>query len=184
MREKIEALLSEIEQLKAFGIDELDAARIKYLSKKGIIAALMDDFRTVPADQKREIGMQINDLKQKATEKLQLLREQFENDGSSYAETDLTRTAYPVSLGSRHPISIVKEEINDIFKRLGFSIAEGPEMEDDWHVFSSLNFADDHPACRDCFVSVQYRETVPVVFLSGKTEARTSGAIDWYVYTR
>ena len=146
MREKIEALLSEIEQLKAFGIDELDAARIKYLSKKGIIAALMDDFRTVPADQKREIGMQINDLKQKATEKLQLLREQFENDGSSYAETDLTRTAYPVSLGSRHPISIVKEEINDIFKRLGFSIAEGPEMEDDWHVFSSLNFADDHPA--------------------------------------
>ncbi|MBF6629460.1 MAG: phenylalanine--tRNA ligase subunit alpha [Proteiniphilum sp.] len=146
MREKIKALLSEIEQLKASGIDELEAARIKYLSKKGIISALMDDFRTVPAEQKREIGMQINELKQKAKEKLQLLGEQFDNKGSSYTETDLSRTAYPVPLGTRHPLSIVKEEINDIFKRLGFSIAEGPEVEDDWHVFSSLNFADDHPA--------------------------------------
>ena len=146
MREKIKALLSEIEQLKASGIDELEAARIKYLSKKGIISALMDDFRTVPAEQKREIGMQINELKQKAKEKLQLLGEQFDNKGSSYTETDLSRTAYPVPLGTRHPLSIVKEVINDIFKRLGFSIAEGPEVEDDWHVFSSLNFADDHPA--------------------------------------
>lgn len=146
MTEKIKALLLEIEQLKASGIDELEAARIKYLSKKGIISALMDDFRTVPAEQKREIGMRINELKQKATEKIQLLREQFENNGSNYVLTDLSRTAYPVPQGTRHPISIVKEEINDIFKRLGFSIAEGPEVEDDWHVFSSLNFADDHPA--------------------------------------
>lgn len=146
MTEKIKALLLEIEQLKASGIDELEAARIKYLSKKGIISALMDDFRTVPAEQKREIGMRINELKQKATEKIQSLREQFENNGSNYALTDLSRTAYPVPQGTRHPISIVKEEINDIFKRLGFSIAEGPEVEDDWHVFSSLNFADDHPA--------------------------------------
>jgi len=146
MIEKIKALLSEIEQLKATSIDELEAARIKYLSKKGIISALMDDFRTVPAEQKREMGMRVNELKQKATEKIQLLKEQFENNGSSYAGRDLSRTAYPVLLGTRHPISIVKEEINDIFKRLGFSIAEGPEVEDDWHVFSSLNFADDHPA--------------------------------------
>lgn len=146
MIEKIKALLSEIEQLKAASIDELEAARIRYLSKKGIISALMDDFRTVPAEQKREMGMRVNELKQKATEKIQLLKEQFENNGSSYAGIDLSRTAYPVPLGTRHPISIVKEEINDIFKRLGFSIAEGPEVEDDWHVFSSLNFADDHPA--------------------------------------
>ncbi|MBK5196380.1 MAG: phenylalanine--tRNA ligase subunit alpha [Proteiniphilum sp.] len=146
MIEKIKALLSEIEQLKASSIEELEAARIKYLSKKGIISALMDDFRTVPVEQKRELGMRVNELKQKATEKIQLLKEQFEHNGSSYTETDLSRTAYPVPLGTRHPISIVKEEINDIFKRLGFSIAEGPEVEDDWHVFSSLNFADDHPA--------------------------------------
>jgi len=146
MIEKIEALLSEIEQLNASSADELEAARIKYLSKKGIISTLMDDFRTVPAEQKRQLGMRVNDLKQKATEKIQSLKEQFGNNDSPYADTDLSRTAYPVPLGTRHPISIVREEINDIFKRLGFSIAEGPEVEDDWHVFSSLNFADDHPA--------------------------------------
>ncbi|NLY23857.1 MAG: phenylalanine--tRNA ligase subunit alpha [Bacteroidales bacterium] len=146
MIDKINALLSEIEQLNASTADELEAARIKYLSKKGTISALMDDFRNVPAEQKREMGMRVNELKQKATEKIQLLKEQFGNNDASYAETDLSRTAYPVPLGTRHPISIVREEINDIFKRLGFSIAEGPEIEDDWHVFSSLNFADDHPA--------------------------------------
>lgn len=146
MIEKIESLLSEIEQLTVSTIDELEGARIKYLSKKGIISALMDDFRTVPTEQKRELGMRVNMLKQKATEKIQLLREQFDQSHSATPETDLSRTAYPVSLGTRHPISIVKEEINDIFKRLGFSIAEGPEVEDDWHVFSSLNFAEDHPA--------------------------------------
>ncbi len=146
MIEKIEALLSEIEQLTVSTPDELEAARIKYLSKKGIISALMDDFRTVPSDRKREIGMKLNTLKQKATEKIQTLKEQFEHSGSVNADIDLSRTAYPVSLGTRHPISIVKEEISHIFKRLGFSIAEGPEIEDDWHVFSSLNFAEDHPA--------------------------------------
>lgn len=146
MIEKIEALLSEIEQLKASSADELEAVRIKYLSKKGIISTLMDDFRTVPSEQKRELGMRVNDLKQKATEKMQSLKEQFGDNGSTDVDADLSRTAYPVPLGTRHPISIVREEINDIFKRLGFSIAEGPEVEDDWHVFSSLNFADDHPA--------------------------------------
>ncbi len=146
MIEKIEALLSEIEHLTVSTVDELEAARIKYLSKKGIISTLMDDFRTVPAEQKREMGMRMNELKQKATEKIQTLNEQFDHSHPAIAETDLSRTAYPVSLGTRHPISIVKEEIADIFKRLGFSIAEGPEVEDDWHVFSSLNFAEDHPA--------------------------------------
>ncbi len=146
MIEKIEALLSEIEQLKVSSADELEAARIKYLSKKGIISALMDDFRSIPAEQKREWGMRVNDLKQKANEKIQALKEQFGNNDSPYADADLSRTAYPVPLGTRHPISIIREEINDIFKRLGFSIVEGPEVEDDWHVFSSLNFADDHPA--------------------------------------
>ena len=146
MIEKIEALLSEIEQLTVSTPDELEAARIRYLGKKGIISLLMDDFRTVPPTEKREIGMKLNMLKQKATEKIQTLKEQFELSGSVNAEIDLSRTAYPVSLGTRHPISIVKEEISHIFKRLGFTIAEGPEIEDDWHVFTSLNFAEDHPA--------------------------------------
>ena len=146
MIDKIDALLSEIEQMTASDLEELEALRIKFLSKKGVIPSLMDDFRNVPSEQKREIGVKINELKQKTTEKINLLKDQFENKDSGFMDIDLTRTAYPVPLGTRHPISIVKEEINDIFKRLGFSISEGPEVEDDWHVFSSLNFADDHPA--------------------------------------
>ncbi len=146
MIEKIEALLSEIKQLTVSAPEEVETARIRYLSKKGSISSLMDDFRTVPAEQKREVGMRLNELKQKATEKIELLKKQFENSGAANSDIDLSRTAYPIPLGTRHPLSIVKEEICDIFKRLGFSIAEGPEVEDDWHVFSSLNFADDHPA--------------------------------------
>lgn len=146
MIEKIEALLSEIEQLTASNHEELEAIRIKYLSKKGGITTLMNDFRNVPAEQKREVGMKMNKLKQRATEKIQTLKARFESSSVGDTTTDLSRTAYPIPLGSRHPISIVKEEICDIFKRLGFFIAEGPEVEDDWHVFSSLNFAADHPA--------------------------------------
>ncbi|MDD4458524.1 MAG: phenylalanine--tRNA ligase subunit alpha [Proteiniphilum sp.] len=146
MREKIETLLTEIERLTANSLEEVEAIRIKYLSKKGIIATLMDEFRHVPADRKREVGMKMNALKQAATERLQQLKEQFAQNGTAQAGNDLSRTPYPVALGTRHPLSIVREEICDIFKRLGFTIAEGPEVEDDWHVFSSLNFADDHPA--------------------------------------
>ena len=146
MIEKIEAVLSEIEQLTASGSEEIEIIRVKYLSKKGVIPSLMDEFRTIPSEQKREVGIKINELKQKATDKIKDLKKQSESTDSVATDIDLTRTAYPVPLGTRHPISIIKEEINDIFKRLGFSIAEGPEVEDDWHVFSSLNFADDHPA--------------------------------------
>lgn len=146
MIEKIKALVSEIEQLAVSVPEEVEIARIKYLGKKGIISSLMDDFRTVLPEQKREVGMRLNELKQKATEKIELLKKEFENNSVTNSNMDLSRTAYPIPLGTRHPLSIVKEEICDIFKRLGFSIAEGPEVEDDWHVFSSLNFADDHPA--------------------------------------
>lgn len=146
MIDKINLLSSEIEQITATNAEELESLRIKYLSKKGYISVLMDDFRNVPADQKREVGMLINELKQKAQDKILSLKEQFDKSKTQQFDLDISRTAYPISLGSRHPLSIIKEEINDIFKRLGFSIAEGPEIEDDWHVFSSLNFADDHPA--------------------------------------
>ncbi|NLX80790.1 MAG: phenylalanine--tRNA ligase subunit alpha [Proteiniphilum sp.] len=146
MLDKIHSLLDEIENLRAQNAEELEALRIKYLSKKGSISVLMDNFRTVPADQKREVGMKLNQLKQIAQDKIKALKEEFENSNVQNTEIDLTRTSYPIPLGARHPLSIVKEEINDIFKRLGFSIAEGPEIEDDWHVFSALNFADDHPA--------------------------------------
>lgn len=134
MLAKIEALLQEINGLQAASAEELEALRIKYLSKKGAINALMADFRNVPAEQKKEVGMKLNELKNLAQERIASLKEAFENQDNSAAEMDLTRTAYPIKLGTRHPLSIVKSEIIDIFSRLGFSIADGPEVEDDWHV--------------------------------------------------
>ena len=132
--------------MTASNAEELEALRIKYLSKKGAINELMADFRNVPAEQKKEVGMKVNELKNKAQEKINALKEQFENQDNGCDDLDLTRSAYPAKLGTRHPLTIVKNEIIDIFARLGFSIADGPEVEDDWHVFSSMNFAEDHPA--------------------------------------
>ena len=143
---KINQLLQEVEALKAGNAEELEALRIKYLSKKGAINDLMADFRNVAAEQKKEVGMRLNELKNKAQEKIAALKEQFESQDTGCDDIDLTRSAYPVELGTRHPLSIVRNEIIDIFARMGFNIADGPEMEDDWHVFSSMNFAEDHPA--------------------------------------
>ena len=143
---KIEQLLQEVEAMTASNTEELEALRIKYLSKKGAINDLMADFRLVPAEQKKEVGMKLNILKSKAQEKIAALKEQFENQDNGSDALDLTRTAYPMELGTRHPLTIVKNEIIDIFSRLGFCIAEGPEVEDDLHVFTKLNFAADHPA--------------------------------------
>ena len=143
---KIEQLLKEVEALHASNAEELEALRIKYLSKKGAINDLMADFRNVAAEQKKEVGMRLNELKTKAQDKINALKEMFESQDNDCDGLDLTRSAYPVELGTRHPLTIVKNEIIDIFARMGFNIADGPEMEDDWHVFSSMNFAEDHPA--------------------------------------
>ena len=135
-----------METLQAADAKEAEALRIKYLGKKGIINDLMADFRNVPADQKKEVGMKLNELKNKAQEKINALKEAASAQDHLADDLDLTRTAYPIALGTRHPLTIVKNEIVDIFSRLGFTLAEGPEVEDDWHVYSSMNFADDHPA--------------------------------------
>ena len=146
MIEKIQRIKAEIEALKVSKSEDLENIRIKYLSKKGEISQLFNDFRNVAADQKREVGKQLNELKELATERINQLKNEFADRHCDEQQLDLTRTAYPIPLGSRHPLSLVKNEICDIFARLGFSIAEGPEIEDDWHVFSALNFAEDHPA--------------------------------------
>lgn len=143
---KIESLLAEIKTLTASNADEIESLRLKYLSKKGEINALMADFRNVPAEQKKEVGIKINELKQTAIERINSLREQFETADADDEGTDLTRSAYPVKLGTRHPLTIVKNEIIDIFSRMGFILADGPEVEDDLHVFTKMNFAADHPA--------------------------------------
>ena len=146
MLEKIQALFAQIDDLHAKNLEELEALRIKFLSKKGCLNNLMNEFRNVSSDQKREIGMKLNDLKRKLQDKLNTLRQDLAVQEDEQDDLDLTRTPYPIALGSRHPISIVKQRLVDIFSRMGFTMADGPEVEDDWHVFSSMNFADDHPA--------------------------------------
>lgn len=146
MIDKILRILSEIDNLKASNPEEFEALRIKYLSKKGIVNTLMSEFRNVPSDEKKEVGQQLNLLKNVLQDRINELKKNLDNSLEQSADYDLSRTSYPILLGTRHPLSLVKEEICSIFRRLGFSIAEGPEIEDDWHVFSSLNFADDHPA--------------------------------------
>ena len=146
MLEKIHSLKAEIETLQASTPEEVEALRIKYLSKKGEVSKLMADFRNVPADQKKAVGMEINALKLLATEKINALKAATESAETLDDSLDLSRSASPIALGTRHPLSLVRDEIVEIFRRLGFTVAEGPEIEDDWHVFSSLNFAEDHPA--------------------------------------
>lgn len=146
MIDRINNLRAEIEALTASSAADVEALRVKYLSKKGAVSALFNDFRLVPSDQKKAIGQALNELKNFATDKINSLRESIEVSDAGQDGLDLTRSASPLRLGTRHPLSIVREEIIAIFRRLGFTIAEGPEIEDDWHVFSSLNFAADHPA--------------------------------------
>ena len=160
--EKIEKLLKEVSQLTAENAEEVEALRIKYLSKKGEIADLMNDFRNVAADQKKVVGMKVNELKQTAMEHINALREQLQTCETADDDIDLTRTAYPIKLGTRHPLTIVKNEIIDIFSRMGFVLADGPEVEDDMHVFTKMNFAADHPArdMQDTFFVSQHPNDV------------------------
>ena len=144
--EKIAQLLEEVKNMNASNADEIEALRLKYLSKKGEITALMADFRNVPAEQKKEVGIKINELKQTALDRINELKEQQESGEGEAQNIDLTRTPYPVKLGTRHPLTIVTNEIIDIFSRMGFVLADGPEVEDDLHVFTKMNFAADHPA--------------------------------------
>lgn len=147
MLERIESLRQQLANETAATKEAVEELRIKYLSKKGLIPALMADFRTVPAELKREIGQKINELKTEAQERINALKESFESsDSDIVVDLDLTRTGTPVSCGTRHPLTLVRNEIISIFGSMGFTIAEGPEIEDDWHVFESLNFPPDHPA--------------------------------------
>ena len=145
--DKIEQLLEEVNNLSAKNADEIENLRLKYLSKKGEITALMADFRNVAAEQKKAVGMKINELKQRTILKIEELKEQVSDQKDEADQfVDLTRSAYPIKLGTRHPLTVVKNQIVDIFQRMGFTLAEGPEIDDDLHVFTKLNFAADHPA--------------------------------------
>lgn len=147
MQERIQQLTAELQALTAHSEQEVEDLRIKYISKKGLVSQLFDEFKTVPNEEKKQVGQLLNALKTLATDKINELRASLTAGGTDEGlGIDWSRTAYPTPLGSRHPLTIVQQEICAIFARLGFSIAEGPEIEDDWHVFSALNFAEDHPA--------------------------------------
>ena len=147
MQERIQQLTAELHALTAHSEQEVEDLRIKYISKKGLVSQLFDEFKTVPNEEKRQVGQLLNALKTLATDKINELRASLSTGGDDEGLCiDWSPTAYPTPLGSRHPLTIVQQEICSIFARLGFSIAEGPEIEDDWHVFSALNFAEDHPA--------------------------------------
>ena len=138
--------MTQVQEMQAQSAEQMEALRIKYLSKKGEITELFNQFREVPKEEKKELGMQLNALRQLAESRLQEMREAFEAQRAAEDKPDLTRTPEPIALGTRHPLSLTKEEIIDIFSRLGFTVAEGPEVEDDKHVFGMLNFAPEHPA--------------------------------------
>ena len=146
MKQKIEQLHEVVNSWNANSAEELEAIRIKYLSKKGEISELFNQVREVPNDQKREMGQLLNQLRDTAQNRLNELKATLEAQRQEADKLDLTRTAEPIALGTRHPLSLVKNEIIEIFSRIGFTVAEGPEIEDDWHVFESLNFPPEHPA--------------------------------------
>ena len=146
LTDKIDELLKEVSALSAKNAEDVEQLRLKYFSKKGEINAIIADFRNVAKEEKRELGIKINELKKAATDKINALREQVETTETASESLDLTRTAYPVDLGTRHPLTLVRNEIIDIFQRMGFTLYNGPEVDDDKHVFTMLNFAADHPA--------------------------------------
>jgi len=143
---KIEELIKEVDAFSSNKMEEIEQFRIKYLSKKGIVTDLFNEFKNVPKEEKKDFGQVLNILKNKAQEKVDLLKLTIEDNDVDKIKIDLSLPGDPEALGTRHPISIVRNEIIEIFTRLGFTISEGPEIEDDWHVFSALNFAEDHPA--------------------------------------
>jgi len=147
MKERIEQLIAEIGALKAVSLDEVEQLRLKYLSKKGLVSALFDDFKSVPSEKKREVGQLLNELKNKAQQRLDELKTEFgATEETNVFSVDLTRPADNMEPGTRHPLSIVRNQIIGIFGRIGFTVADGPEIEDDWHNFSALNFEANHPA--------------------------------------
>ena len=147
MKEAIEQLLAQVAELKAASAKEVEEARVRLLGKKGEITKLFEEFRTCSPDLKREFGKKLNELKQAAAAKIEELKDMTASSAASEgSKEDLSMPGTPFALGSRHPVSIVRQEIVDIFRKFGYDVAEGPEIEDDYHVFEALNFPPNHPA--------------------------------------
>lgn len=147
MKDRIEELLKEVESFTASSKEHVEEFRIKILSKKGKVTELFDDFKTVAPELRKEVGQKLNELKNRAQEKINHLKEKFESSNDKTNQNnDLTLPAETIAVGSRHPLSLVRNQIVEIFSRIGFTVSEGPEIEDDWHNFTALNTPADHPA--------------------------------------
>jgi phenylalanyl-tRNA synthetase alpha chain len=146
MEERIKKLLEEVTAFKAANKDAIENFRLKFISRKGAITELFEELKKVSVEEKKKIGKVLNELKQSAEAKLTTLQESLESTQSSNIEIDLTLPSIPNKVGSLHPLTLTKNRIIEIFERLGFNVADGPEIEDDWHNFSALNFPDNHPA--------------------------------------
>ena len=147
MIDKIKEHIAEVEAFKAKTKEDVENFRIKYLGKKGLLKDFYAEFKNVAGEHKKEFGQTINALKDKTEAKVAQLKDSFESkEESAGVYGDLHRPGEPIELGSRHPISIVKNRIIDIFSRIGFNVSEGPEIEDDWHNFTALNLPEYHPA--------------------------------------
>ena len=176
MIEEIKTLLGRVPELKAENEEQLEQLRLEFLSKKGKVNQLVAEFRNVAADQKKEVGIYLNQLKTALQDRFNTLKQELATTEDNHSALDLTRTPYPIALGTRHPLSLVKQEIIYIFGRMGFSLADGSEIEDDWHVFGAMNFAEDHPArdMQDTF----FVETHPDVILRTHTSSVQSRVME------
>ncbi len=163
MLAKVEELLKEVEEFSTTDLDAVEAFRIRLLGKKGGITALLAEFRNVPVEQKKEFGQKINTLKKAALEKVNALKLAAADAESTNHGLDLTMSGQPFEQGARHPLSVVRNEIIEIFNRIGFAVSEGPEIEDDWHNFTALNFPKEHPA----------RDMQDTFFIDPETALRT-----------
>ncbi|MDP2058240.1 MAG: phenylalanine--tRNA ligase subunit alpha [Flavobacteriaceae bacterium] len=170
MIDQIRKYAEEVSAFTAQTAEEVEQFRIRFLGKKGIFNDLFEYFKTVPPAEKKEFGKVLNELKNQVQDKIQALKEQGSGSTKSSAtQSDLSRPGYPVSLGARHPISLVKNQIIDVFSRVGFNVSEGPEIEDDWHNFTALNLPEYHPArdMQDTF----FLQTNPDVLLRTHTSS-------------
>ena len=146
MLSKVDPIMDEVNSFNSSDPKEIEAFRIKMLGKKGLITGLLAEFRNVPVEHKKEFGQKINVLKKAAQDKVVDLKASAGDSKSNNGNLDLSMSGEPFELGSRHPLSIVRKDILDVFTRIGFSISEGPEIEDDFHNFTALNFPEEHPA--------------------------------------
>ena len=170
MIDKVKEYIAEVEEFKAQTKEEVEAFRIKYLGRKGLVRDFFSEMKSVAAEQRKEFGNVVNTLKNTVSDKIDALKEELEsNTPSSHSFGDLTRTSEPIKLGSRHPISLVKNQVIDIFSNIGFNVSEGQEVEDDWHNFSALNLPEYHPAryMQDTF----FIQTNPDVLLRTHTSS-------------